>query len=379
MMHEMQSLLFRVAVVSVLSASSAAAQGPAPSSEAQSIGRGWSALATGRADEAVSLANAILKNRPRSHAAFTLKVEALSSGRQPMAALDEYEAWIPKAGHNVDDRGLLQPIAMSLLRVLSNDQDPIVRNAALETLAKLGDTAALDALQKRSAAGDPQAALALVARGDTEAIAALQTYVDSSTGRDVSAAIRALAEHQGLTPTLLQKLAKDRVPMNRAAIAEALVQSHDPDAVKMLESLSHEPDPFIRTSVILARAKNGDEGALTQARTMLASPVADLRLTAAEALVTALPRESEEAARPVLADRNGIYRFRAAAVVGRFDPAAVQSVLIEGLADDNPLIQQEAARITAQTLPDDVVRLRQLLRHADRFIVVQAAGALAAD
>jgi HEAT repeat protein len=167
--------------------------------------------------------------------------------------------------------------------------------------------------------------------------------------------------------------------MNKAAIAEALVGSREPEAVQLLESLSHEPDPFIRTSVILARAKNGDDAALTQARAMLTGDIADLRLMAAEALVTALPREAEESARPLLTDRNGIYRFRAAAIVGRFDPAAVQSVLIEGLADDNPLIQQEAARITAQTLPDDVVRLRQLLRHPDRFIVVQAAGALVAN
>ena len=35
---------------------------------------------------------------------------------------------------------------------------------------------------------------------------------------------------------------------------------------------------------------------------------------------------------------------------------AVQAVLIEGLAHENPLIQQEAARLVAETLPGEVGR-----------------------
>jgi hypothetical protein len=52
---------------------------------------------------------------------------------------------------------------------------------------------------------------------------------------------------------------------------------------------------------------------------------------------------------------------------------------MEGLANQNPLIQQEAARITGETLPSNIVLLRQLLRHADHTIVVQAAGAIVAN
>jgi HEAT repeat protein len=379
MMREMRFAAPPVVIIILITSSMAAAQIARPATDAQVLSRGWAALAAGRLTEAISAADSLLKKKPRSHSAFVLKIEALSGGTQPLAALDAYEAWIPKAGRNLDDRGLLESIAAGFLRALSTDRDPLIATTALEFLAKSGDDAAIEALRKRSAAGNARATMALVARGDTEAVATLQTFVDSSTGRDLSVAIRALAEHQGLTPTLLQKLAKDRVPMNKAAVAEALARSRDPEAAQLLESLSREPDPFVRTSVILARARNGDDAALAEARAMLTSDIADFRLTAAEALVTVLPREAEESVRPLLTDRNGIYRFRAAAIVGRFDPAAVQSVLIEGLGDDNPLIQQEAARIAAQTLPDDVVRLRQLLRHPDRFIVGQAAGALAAN
>ena len=49
---------------------------------------------------------------------------------------------------------------------------------------------------------------------------------------------------------------------------------------------------------------------------------------------------------------------------------------MEGLAHQNPLIQQESARIVGETLTSNVVLLRQLLRHTDHSIVVQAAGAL---
>jgi HEAT repeat protein len=375
MMREMRSLILRFVLVPVVFASSAAAQPQTPASDTQTLGRGWTALATGRADEAVSLANAVLKNKPRSHAAFTLKVEALSSGPQPLAALDAYEAWIPKGGHNVDDRGLLEPIAFGLLRVLSTDPNPVVRSAALQFLADNGDASAVAALRKSTAEGDQMATVALIEAGDATAVQSVQALVTSGMGRDMSGAIKALGRQGRLTPKLLQTLATDRVPMNRAAIAEALASSNDPNAAQLLQTLAQDPDPLVHRSVILARAKNGDQPALTEARAMLASDVPDIRLIAAEALHETLPQESEQAVRPLLNDRDGINRFRAAAIVGPSDPA-VQSVLIEGLANQNPVIQQTAGKIAAETLSADIVLLRQLLRHTDRAVVVQAAGAI---
>src|SRR5206468_1076638 len=114
-------VILRVGMACVIVAAPAAAQAPRPASDAQVISRGWAALAAGRLDEAVSLANGLLKRRPRSHAAFSLKIEALSSGAQPITALDAYEEWLPKAGRNVDDRGLLEPVASGMLRALSTD------------------------------------------------------------------------------------------------------------------------------------------------------------------------------------------------------------------------------------------------------------------
>jgi HEAT repeat protein len=363
-------------MVCVIVAAPAAAQGPRQASDAQVISRGWAALAAGRPDEAVSLASGILKRKPRSHAALSLKIEALSSGAQPLTALDAYEEWLPKAGRNIDDRGVLEPVASGMLRILAADSDPRIRSTALEFLARSGDDTALQALRKSSAEGDQSATLALVESGDAEAIATLQTLVGAGTGRDNSAAIAALAGHGGIPPALLETLIKDRVPMNRAAAARAVAANGTSTGTQVLDELSKDPDPLVRMSVTLARAKNGDDKALANARAMLASEVPDVRLIAAEALSASLPSESEQAVRPLLTNPDGLNRFRAAAVVGQVDPMAVQSVLLEGLAQENPLIQQEAARLVAETLPGDLVTLRQLLRHRDHSIVVNAAGAI---
>jgi HEAT repeat protein len=357
-------------------AAPAAAQAPRPQSDMQTLSRGWVALAAGRLDDAARSANEVLKRKPRSHAALSLKIEALAGGAQPIVALDAYEEWLPKAGRNLDDRGLLEPIATGMLRMLGTDADPVVRSMALQFLSTAGDDAAVQALAKRSIEGDQTATLALVARNDADAIAALQTRLAAGTGRDNSAAIAALAEHGGLSPSLLATLLTDRVPMNRAAAARALADSKDANATEQLEQLSRDSDSMVRRSVTLARAVRGDATALTDARAMLGSEVPDVRLFAAEALYTTLPTESEQAVRPLLTNRDGLNRFRAAAIVGKTDPSAVQSILFEGLADQNPLIQQAAAGLVTEMLTGDIVVLRQLLRHRDRVIVVGAAGAI---
>jgi HEAT repeat protein len=376
MMREMTSMIFRIGVACVILSATVAAQTPRPASDPQIISRGWAAVAAGRLGEAVTLANGILKRKPRSHAALVLKIEALSAGPQPLAALDAYEAWLPGAGRRVDDRGLIEAVAAGMLRALATDADPVISSKALQFLAAAGDKTALQNLRKRSIEGDQAATLALVSSGDPESISELRTRLESETGRDNSAAIAALAERGGITAALLDSLAKDRVPMNRAAAARALGASKDPTADQRLDQFSQDPDPLVRTSVTLARARRGEDKALADARIMLTSEVPDLRLIAAEALAATLPRESEEAVRPLLTNRDGVNRFRAAAIVGRTDPAAVQSVFLEGLADQNPVIQQEAARVATATLPGDLVLLRQLLRHPDRTIVVNAAAAI---
>lgn len=365
-----------VTAILALAAAPAAAQTARPPSDPEALGRGWTALAAGRVDDAVALATGILRRNPRSHAAIGLQIEALSSTPKPLTALDAYEAWLPAAGREVEDRGLLEPIARGLLRTMATDPDPAVRTAALRALADLGDAAAAQALKTRSTEGDQTATIALAAGGDAGAVANLQAMVSAGTGRDYSSAIDSLAERGDVSIGLLGALAKDRVPMNRAAAALAAATSRDPAAAQLLESLNDDQDPLVRRSLTLARAKRGDRQALAEAQAMLQSEVPDLRLMAAAALKSNLPVEAVEAVRPLLTNQDGLTRFKAAALVGPSDPTAVQSVLDNGLASPNPLIQQEAARIATTVLPTDLALLRRLLRHADRTIVAAAASAV---
>ena len=244
MMREISSMTVRAMLACVIVSTAANAQAPRAASDAQTISRGWAALAAGRLEEATAAADGILKRKPRSHAALSLKIEALSASPRPVAALDAYESWLTTSRGNVDDRGLLEPIAAGILRTFAADADPLIRSAALRFLAASGDKTASDSLRKLSSEGDMSAAVALVSNGDPAAVSTLQTLVGSGTGRDVSKAIDALAEHSGMTPDLLDTLAKDRVPMNRAAAARALGKSTDGAAGQRLNELSRDPDPL---------------------------------------------------------------------------------------------------------------------------------------
>src|SRR3954454_13931164 len=84
MIRNMRSMAIGL-IITALAWSPALAQPPRPFSDAQILSRGWAAVAAGRFDEATSLAAGILKRKPRSHAAETLKIEALSGGAQPLA------------------------------------------------------------------------------------------------------------------------------------------------------------------------------------------------------------------------------------------------------------------------------------------------------
>src|SRR5687767_3910788 len=94
----------------------AVAQVPPSSSEPQAVSRGWSAIASGRPEEAVQIADQVLERRPRSHPALSLKIEAQSTAGMGQEALETYERWLTGAGKNTEDRGLLEPIAIGMLR-----------------------------------------------------------------------------------------------------------------------------------------------------------------------------------------------------------------------------------------------------------------------
>jgi HEAT repeat protein len=357
-------------------AASAQAQTPSPISEPQAISRGWSAIAAGRHDEAIKIAGQTLERRPRSHPAISLKIEAQSAAGRGIDALDSYEQWLAGPGKNTEDRGLLEPVAVGILRSLAADSDARVRTSATAALARAGDDAARRTLAAETEKGDLAAATTLSAIGDTAGLAALQRLVESPDRRDKSDAIATLADQGGVTPQLIDALMKDPVPLNRAAAARAIGRSKLSNAAEHLRKLETDFDIFVRTSAKLALARLGHQDAINHASALLTGDVQDLQILAGEALIDQVPQQVVQALRPLLQNRDGLVRFQAAALVGRVDPAAVRDVVLGGLTDDNPVIQEEAARLLGQALPAEVAELRKLMRHQNRFIVLRACSAV---
>src|SRR6185503_19389120 len=64
----------------------------APASDAATLAAGWTALATGRHDEAARQAETILQRRRWDRAALLLKISALSAASSTRG-LDSYEQW----------------------------------------------------------------------------------------------------------------------------------------------------------------------------------------------------------------------------------------------------------------------------------------------
>ena len=373
-------MIFRIAVSCLVCVSLSTEAGAQPPASAKSdwtlLAKGWTAIAAGKPDEAVAVANQILKRRPGSHGALMLKIEGLAAGPRPLAALDAYEEWLTSAGEQVEDRGLLEPVALGLLWGLRNDQDLRVQSTALAALARSGDAEARAQLAQQGGAGNPAAIVALATTGDAAGVTALRRMVETPDRRDKTAAIELLAERGAVTPQLVTALLKDPVPLNRAAVAKLIAVTNQPDATQHLQTLLKDPDPYVRISATLGLARVGEPVAVNKVHAMLTGEVPDLQLLAADALGPGAAQQALQAVRPLLQNPDGLIRFHAAAFVGRTDPAAVRDVLLAGLIDENPVVQEEAARVLADAPTVDLAALRKLLRHGSRYVVAQAAAAL---
>jgi HEAT repeat protein len=376
----------RALLLLVLLTSSTAAQTPArdraatpaasnPASERESaLARGWTALAQGKAAAAVTAADAVLKTRPWDHAAQLLKIEGLSIDR-PIAALDAYEAWQgPQSG---DDPGLLEPIARGVLRQLSSNPDPVVHLEALRQLAACRVPAARAALADAPANVVTDAEL--VKQGDAQALSRLQAAA-AAEGANKPAIAKALASTgQAGLPVLLKLATATDVPTRIAAVA-ALGSMRAESARSVLQRTMKDPDPMVRAWSAVGLFRLQDPVGITQIDQMLASGVPDLQLLAAEAW-DGQTGPWVSALRPLLTNRDGLVRFQAARLIAPVDPEAAKQVFSEGLADPNPIVRAETARLAGEMAAEqpgalDWPRLRQLLRSNDATMQLRAAVAI---
>jgi hypothetical protein len=131
-------LIVVVLVVSALAGSSSgqSSSQPAQPDTASALGRGWTALGHQQAAQALAVARQILQTNPASHDGLSLAIAALTIAAQPIQALDAYESWFAAVRH--EDPFLLQPIAMAVLRQLSESRELRVKLGALSALADAG-------------------------------------------------------------------------------------------------------------------------------------------------------------------------------------------------------------------------------------------------
>jgi HEAT repeat protein len=370
------------ATLLVLLPGAAAAQPPpdaAPSAatRASTLGKGWAAIAAGRPADAVRAADELLKRNPADHQAAALGIEALAPGKT-LAALDAYERWLAHvAGEDVH---LLQPIAEETLRALAHGTDRALQVRALDQLARAGDAAAAGALAELGRTGGPQVDAARARLGDAAAAARL---IDGSAGGVPPQAVADALGAAGpaAAPRLLELL-KHREPSVRRAAAMSLGKAGAANASEPLKALA-ATDETIRPWATVALARLGDTEALAAVEQMLASPVADIRLLAAEAYAGKPSGPWVEALTPLLDDRNGLTRVRAAELLAPAAPERARDTLLQALSDPNPVVRGDVARaldesdlLTGAAPGDTLPVLRRMLRDADPSVRLHAAASV---
>ena len=378
-----------VLLISLCTASIAAAApqvrdrpaGPAaiPASDAATLAAGWTAVAAGRHDEAVSNALAILQRRPWDRAALGLKITALSAAA-PVRGLDEYERWI-NAKH-MDDAGLLEPVTIATLQEIAGMPDPSMQRLALSALIESRVVGAREKLTELNAGPDNAVERdAEAARnGDVNAAGRLNAAAATPDGGGSEFLATALAELGSSGEPGLMMLSRSRSPQVRVAVAKAFGAQKSEQARTSLRQLEKDPDPLVRLWATVSLARHGDDQALNQVEKMLSSPAPDVQLAAAQAWEG---RSGPWVAvvRPLLENPDGLIRLQAARVIAPVDPESARRVLGAALGDANPVVRYESAQ-TLESVGDsqpsilDLPTLRQRLRDRDAHVRLTVARAL---
>jgi HEAT repeat protein len=343
-----------VVVLAHLGAVAALAQ-PGETRETQ-LARGWTRLAAGQPAEAATIAERLLAKTPRDHDALSLAMTARVAQQRALAALDAYETWLKAS--RAEDVFLLEHVARGTLDEIARGADRGLSIRALEVLARAGVAGA----RERLGAARPSA---------PPAGQRTEVYVDALQAAGAAS-----------VPALRDAIREERGPV-RAAAVRALGALDARDTVEEVRALLTDQDPLVRTTAAVTLARFGDADGEARVQQMLQSPVADMRLLAAEAYQGRGTGPWVSAITPLLDDPNGVTRLRAAELLAPVNPTAARAVLETAAGDPNPVVRSEAARILSSAeaglvTATDLPILRRMLRDPDAGVRLQgAAGVLA--
>jgi HEAT repeat protein len=343
---------------------------------APTLGAGFAALDAGRTEEAGRIAAVLLRETPGSHAAALLQIAALAYGPDPLRALAAYDAW--RAGRRTDDPFLLALVGEGVARRLAaSASEGALRLAAAELLVRHGLPGARALLAGAARISGPAGTAALARQGDAaaarRAAGALPTLVGSAraTGVDQLAG----ATDPAVTAAVAG-LAGDPDPMVRIAVAGALGRSGDLTAAgPVLQRLLTDQSAQVQQAAAVALVRLGDPQGEAWVEKMLASGIGELVLAAAEALPADSARWTDRV-RAVLGSDDPVERLRAARLLRDILPAEAGEVLRAGLASENGMLRDEAARLAMGGLPAAGADWRQMLADPSGWVQLAAAGLL---
>ena len=236
------------------------------------------------------------------------------------------------------------------------DSDAGVREAAAESLGRLGDTRALDGLM--AAAGDPEV-------------------------RVRAAAVEALAglEDPRSIPVLTKALKDSNVAVRRAA-AEALASMDEaPQTVEPLVSALSDSDVHVRLAAVQGLASRKDKRALSALGSLAKDSSAEVRAAAINALGDLQDPAAVPALTAALKDDNEQVREMAVRGLGNLDSDKATPALIEATKDKSADVRALAANALgehhdASTSAAVVSALKALLDDSSSDVREQAISAL---
>jgi len=343
--------------------------------EAVILTNGYAFLSQGDVFRAGDKAAEALALHPRSPAAFALSMEVSIAQAGALAGLDVYEQWV---GGRAEEPTFLRRVAWVLLEEAAAGEDPRPRLEALDALAANGDPGASRLMTEAVADGRVAETRMMAARGDALAVRQLATAVEGVLPNLVGA-LEALGDSGRVeaVAAITGRLDDPRSEV-RAAAAEALGKTAGPDAVPRLTGLLDDRNMYVRVKAAGALYRLGDSAGDQILRRLARDGSASERLMAARAMSSRPDGNWQTLVRGLTRASEPDVRLSAASLAAGFDPELAAVTYEELGRSGNPAVRDEAMRLLARELPDDLPRLRGLLRAPDPSTRLAAAASILA-
>jgi len=276
---------------------------------------------------------------------------ARDAERQARDAVRRAHARSTGHGRGHGSRTPADPKTVDALIAALKDGDPGVRQAAAESLGRIGDPRAVDPL-----AGLLGDANVEVRRSAVEALGNVED------ARAIPALTRAAA---------------DASPVVRREAAEALLSFDEPAAGEPLIKLLGDPDARVRLVALEGLSRQGDRRALAPLSKLVKDPNVEVRARAVRALSRYRDPAAQDGLVAALKDENAEVRAAAAAGLGELELKAAPQALLDAVRDPSPDVRQQAAEALGQIHDGKAVpQLKALLDDSDPDVRGAAVEAL---